>query len=248
MTTIETDHKRWIRRYHPAPDPAATLVCLPHAGGSATFYFATSKALAPALDVLAVQYPGRQDRRTEPLIDTIDELADELAELLLDTTAGPVALFGHSMGAGIAFEVARRFEEAGVALRALFVSGRPAPSRQRQGKVHQGTDAELIAELNSLGGTELAVLGNEELRELVLPSVRSDYKAAETYHYRPGTVLSCPVHAFIGDGDPMVTPEEARAWAEHTTGAFTLDTFPGGHFYLVPQQEAVVHTITDHLR
>ncbi|MDH6108828.1 surfactin synthase thioesterase subunit [Kitasatospora sp. MAP12-15] len=248
MTAIETDQKRWIRRYNPAPDPATTLVCLPHAGGSATFFFPYARALAPTHDVLAVQYPGRQDRRAEPLIDSIDELADQLSELLLDTTAGPVALFGHSLGAILAFEVARRFEQAGVVPLALFASGRPAPSHPRRGTVHRGTDEELIAELNSLGGTELAVLGDDDMRELVLPSVRSDYKAAETYHYTPGPALSCPVHAFVGDADRMASTEEVRGWAEHTSGGFTLDTFPGGHFYLVPEQESVLHAIADHLR
>ncbi|GAA3291311.1 hypothetical protein GCM10020295_07820 [Streptomyces cinereospinus] len=104
----------WIRRFHPAPQAAAQLVCLAHAGGAASYFFPVSKALSPAVDVLAVQYPGRQERRRETPFENAELLADAVAEQLADVTGRPLALFGHSLGATVAFEVARRLEAAGI--------------------------------------------------------------------------------------------------------------------------------------
>src|SRR5947207_7750544 len=107
MTALVSDDGLWIRRFHPAPPGTPRLVCLPHAGGSASFYFPVSRALSPAVDVLAVQYPGRQDRRHERCVDNIPELAAQVLAVLRPWLTGPTALFGHSMGASLAFELAR---------------------------------------------------------------------------------------------------------------------------------------------
>lgn len=104
------DNGLWIRRFHPRPDGDVRLVCLPHAGGSASFFFPVSQAMPPSVDVLCVQYPGRQDRRAEPVIDSIPDLADQVFAALLPWADRPLAFFGHSMGATLAFEVARRLE------------------------------------------------------------------------------------------------------------------------------------------
>lgn len=123
----------WIRRYHPAPEAAERLVCFPHAGGSASFYLPVSTALSPAVDVLGVQYPGRQDRRHEPGVTSVADLADSITRALADWGDRPLTFFGHSMGAVVAFEVARRMEGAGGGPVRLFASGggrRPAPARR----------------------------------------------------------------------------------------------------------------------
>src|ERR1700712_4687720 len=114
----------WIRRFHESPGASARLVCFPHAGGAATYFYPLSRTLAPSIEALAVQYPGRQDRRAEPCVDDIHELADLVAPALLEWADRPLALFGHSMGATLAFEVAGRLEKAGVRPAGLFVSGR----------------------------------------------------------------------------------------------------------------------------
>ncbi|MEU8252228.1 alpha/beta fold hydrolase [Nonomuraea sp. NPDC048916] len=246
MAGASTRTGEWIRRFHPAPN-AARLVCLPHAGGSATFFFPMSKELSPSVELLAIQYPGRQDRRTEPCIDDIRVLADHIADELRPWLDRPIALFGHSMGAAVAFEVSVRLERAGVTPLVLFASGARAPSRYRHERVHLRDDAGLLMELATLSGTSSQVLDDEEIMRTVLPVLRSDYRAVETYRYRPVPPLRCPVIAMTGEEDPQVTLDEAESWSRHTTGGFGLRTFAGGHFYLTSHGAAVRDVITRHV-
>jgi len=238
----------WLRRFHPADDPALRLVCFPHAGGSATYYFQVSRVLAQHVEVMAVQYPGRQDRRTEACVDDIGVLADDLAERLSSWTDRPIALFGHSMGSTLAYEVARRMERAGTAPLGLFASGGRAPSACRDEGIHERDDEGLVAAIAELSGTDSAVLGDEEFLRMVMPVLRSDYKAVETYRHLPGPELSCPVHVLVGGDDPVTTLDEAEAWRAHTTAEFELEVFPGGHFYLVAEAANVHRTIVRKLK
>ncbi|MBT3152352.1 thioesterase [Streptomyces sp. CHD11] len=237
----------WLRNFRPAADAPVRLVCLPHAGGSATFYVPVARALSPGADVVAVQYPGRQDRRREPLVPDIGLLADRIAETLAPYDDKPLALFGHSMGALIGFEVARRLEAAGTQPVHLFVSGRMAPSVTTKDRWHLATDRELVTEVTSLGGTDGALLDDPELLEMILPSVRSDYQAVETYAYEPGPALRCPVTAFTGDSDPKADVDRVMLWEEHTTGGFTATVFSGGHFYLLQHTDAVLREVSARL-
>ncbi|MFF7725399.1 thioesterase II family protein [Streptomyces sp. NPDC008001] len=242
------DNGLWIRRFHPRPGSRVRLVCLPHAGGSASFYFPLSRAMPETVDVLCVQYPGRQDRRTEPLVDSVPALADKVFDALLPWTDQPLALFGHSMGASLAFEVARRLErERDIVPAALFASGRRAPSMHRDETVHLRDDDGLVAEMRSLSGTDAQLLGDEDVLRMILPAIRADYRAAETYAWEPGPPLRCPVTSLTGDDDPKVTVEEAAAWAGHTDGPFTLKVFPGGHFFLARHQAEIVRLMAGQL-
>jgi surfactin synthase thioesterase subunit len=195
-----------------------------------------------------VQYPGRQDRRAEPNIDNIPRLADAIFPALRPLTDRPLAFFGHSMGAVLAYEVALRLEQDGAApLSRLYVSGRRAPSRYRPEIVHQQGDEGIIAELQQFNGTNSDLLGDPETLEMILPAIKSDYRAIETYRDTTGRSVNAPIVAIIGDNDPKVTIDEAEAWAEHSTGAFDLRVFPGGHFYLVDQSRQVIQLISDDL-
>lgn len=223
----------WIRRFHPAPAAPVRLVCLPHAGGSATFWFPLSAALAPDADVLAVQYPGRQERRLEPPLTDLHDLADRVAAALHPLLDRPYALLGHSMGALLGYEVARRLRRSGrPAPLELYASGRRAPHINRAEDVHLRDDAGVVAELRSMSGTDSGLLGDDELLRLVLPAVRADYQAVETYRYRPGRPLDCPITVLTGDSDPHVPRQEAVAWSVHTTAAHQVRGYPGGHFFL----------------
>lgn len=237
----------WFRRFHPGGAPRARLVCLPHAGGSASFFFPVSRALAPDVEVLAVQYPGRQDRRSEPFVPTITGLADRIAALLAEQDGVPLALFGHSMGAMVAYEVTRRLEDAGTPPVALFVSGRRAPDRYRDDRVHTRSDEGVLAEVRRLSGTDADLLGDEEVVRMILPVLRNDYRAVETYRHTPGARLGTPVVAFTGTEDPVAPLPDVEAWAEHTTGGFDLVPLPGGHFFLTRHQDVLLRTMTDRL-
>jgi surfactin synthase thioesterase subunit len=243
--TQPDDNRLWIRRFHPAAKRDTRLVFLPHAGGSASFFAPFSAALADRADVLCIQYPGRQDRWAEPCIDNIPALADAIFAVLRPLADRPLVLFGHSMGATVAFEVARRLEhDAGIVPDRLLVSGRRAPADNRDAGIHRLDDDHLVAELHRLSGTDTAILADPELLRLVLPALRGDYRAAETYVYQPGPPLRCPIVALVGDSDQRVSIDEARAWGEYSTGPFDLKVFPGGHFYLANERPAVIEAIS----
>ena len=248
MTTPPMRTGPWVRSFHPVPAATVRLICFPHVGGSATYYFPFSKAMPAELEIVAVQYPGRQDRRTEPGLEDLHEMADlAIDEVSRWAQDMPTALFGHSMGASLAFEIAIRLESAGLAPLALFASGRRAPSRHRDSRVYELDDGGLIAELKRLNGTDSRITDDEEAIQMILPSLRSDYTAAETYRERPGSRIGCPITAIIGSHDPEVTRDEAAAWSEHTTGEFTLRVVPGGHFFLYEHTSAIITTITETL-
>jgi pyochelin biosynthetic protein PchC len=245
MTTPPAVDDKWIRRFHDSPQSRTRLVCFPHAGGSASYYRAMSEELAPSVEVLAVQYPGRQDRYGEPFVTDIGALADRAFEALRPWGDRPFAFFGHSMGAILAFEVARRFQDRGATgPRRLFVSSHRAPSRTRPGTVHMRDDAGLVAAIRALGGTHQGFLADEEMLAVILPVIRNDYRAIETYSYTPGEPLDCPITALMGDTDSRTTVDDASAWKEHSRGAFELHVFPGDHFYLDVHRPRVVEEIS----
>ncbi|MFF4623398.1 thioesterase II family protein [Nonomuraea jabiensis] len=232
----------WIRRFHePEPD-APRLVCFPHAGGSASFFVPLSQALRPRPEVLVIQYPGRHDRVAEPCVEDLNVLADEIFRRVRKLSGPPPALFGHSMGATLAFEVAQRLEGDGIAVPHLFVSAARSPSSERSEEVHLRDDGGIIAEIRRLNGTDDAVLMDPALMRLVLGPIRSDYKALERYRYAGG-VLACPVTALAGDADPGTSLSAARSWRDQTRGAFAFRQFPGGHFYLNDELARVVEEI-----
>ncbi len=242
------DSDLWIRRYHPARESRVQLVCFPHAGGSASFYFPVSAALAPAVEVAAVQYPGRQDRRFEPHVRSITELADAIFDAVRPLAGRPLAFFGHSMGAILAYEVAVRLEAVGVdPLTRLYVSGRRAPSCRREESLHRQGDQALIAELAQLSGTSSGLLTDPEALAMILPAIKSDYQAIGTYRPSDARPLRAPVTAIVGAEDSRVTVEEADAWRRHSGSSFNLRVLPGGHFYLIDHSRDVIRLIAEDL-
>ncbi|GAA1406570.1 alpha/beta fold hydrolase [Kitasatospora putterlickiae] len=246
MTLPETLDGLWCRRFEPAPAGAHRLVCFPHAGGSAAFFRPLAAAMSPRAEVVAVQYPGRQDRRLEPVVDDIPRLADGITAALAPWTDAPLTLFGHSMGALVAFEVALRLERAGHPPARLLVSGRSAPTGPA-GVPIDPTDDELVADIKRLDGTEAWMLEDPELLEMILPAVRADYRAVARYRGGPDAVLSSPISALLGDSDPRAAVDDVRRWAAHTTGGFDLTVFPGGHFYLVDRAAEVIDLLRTRL-
>lgn len=232
----------WIRRFHQAGEGAPRLVCLPHAGGAAGYYLPLSQALSPGLEVSAIQYPGRQDRFGEPCVEDVLKLAEEIFQRLRKQADRPPALFGHSMGATVAYEVARRLENDGIAVAHLFVSAARGPACERTERVHLMDDDGILAEMRRQGGTDAALLRDKDLMRLVLGTIRGDYRAIETYRHTGGPV-ECPVTALAGDGDRSTTLDAARSWEGHTRGPFELRVFSGGHFYLNDHLDGVAGVI-----
>ncbi len=224
-----------IFRPSPNPDARLNLVCLPSAGSGPSMYRAWGKRLPDDVDVIGVHLPGREALIAEPLQDSIESLAATVQPVIEPFLDRPFALFGHSMGAWIAFELTRTLVREGKPLPVhFFASGRRAPQiRDPRTAVHTLDDDELVQKVMSLfGGIPAAVLAEPELMELLLPVLRADLKAVETYHYEPGPMLPCPVTAFGGQADSQVSLLELEGWGEQTQQAFETLLFPGAHFYL----------------
>ncbi|MET7938256.1 alpha/beta fold hydrolase [Streptomyces sp. NPDC005322] len=245
---MESQHlaERWFRPLKRHASPFVRLLCFPHTGGAASFYRQWSDLVPDGVELMAVRFPGREDRFAEPFARDIAELADPVAQACRGLGDVPLALFGHSMGASVAHEVAMRLNRDG-RLAALFVSGRAGPGRQQTSNLAEASDEELIKDISGLGGTSEEAFEDPELRELLLPPIRADYRI--TYHYVPssGTPLSVPVTAYYGTEDKSAPEDAVQAWAPVTRAAFSTRSFPGNHFHLVDQLQPLIGDIFQRL-
>lgn len=247
MTLSDTASTSWIRRYRPGDGAGVRLVCFPHAGGSASYFNPVATRFAPGVDVVALQYPGRQDRRREPVLRDLDELADLVTTELLSLSDKPTVFFGHSMGSLLAFECAWRMEDKGLSEpRALLLSGRRAPSSVRDEKTYLGDDARLLDELRQLNGTNAALMEDADIRAMALETLRGDLEAVETYVDTEHRV-TVPLTVFTGESDPKTTIDEAQRWCDHTESTCRVLTYPGGHFFLDQHAGAVGDVIAAEL-
>lgn len=238
----------WIRRWSGGAAPRFTLICLPHAGGSAGFYRPWAALLPPEVELLAIQYPGREDRFEDPEAAGMDELVGAVADAVAPLLDVPYALFGHSMGSAVAWELAHELHRRHVpGPRRLFASGRAAPGTAVTGQLHRQNDDVLGDELVRLGGTDREVLADPELRSLVLTAVRHDYRIIETHRPPDRPPLACPLHVLTGSADPELgearSRDRAGGWADLTTARIEVRVFSGDHFYLTPRRREVVATV-----
>jgi medium-chain acyl-[acyl-carrier-protein] hydrolase len=214
------------------------LICLPYAGGGQASYQRWRTTLEPDVEVVPVVLPGREMHVQLPLLTHYDDVLAYLWDVVLPRCRAPFALYGHSMGASMAFECARLLRNAGRDLpTVLLVSGARAPrfGPARPRLAHLPVD-EFIEQLRRYGGTPEEVLAHAELLEYLLPLLRADFAVAESYTYRSGPPLPCPIGAYSGRKDSY-SWDEVDAWREETTGSFWHEEFPGGHFFIRSQEE-----------
>ncbi|ASO18907.1 Linear gramicidin dehydrogenase LgrE [Actinoalloteichus hoggarensis] len=236
----------WFRRFLPITAPRVRLFCFAHAGGAASAFRSWPKGLSPDVEMLAVRYPGRQDRLGEAGAERMGDLVEPIVAALEPFRTEPIALFGHSMGAAVAYEVAVRLEQLGTPAAVLFVSGYPAPLHHDVRAFAPQDDSTMLAEIRSIGGPQLADL-DPALLELMLPALRADWKVLTTYRPTRGRPLSTPVVAYAAAEDTLAPIDRVVDWAEVTTAMFAHRTFRGGHFYLVDQEAELTSDITRHL-
>lgn len=208
------------------------LYIFPHAGGSAQYYVPFAKAFSADVKRIAVQYPGPRGTHDLASFTSIPDLADEVIQTLgpLDRSEAEVAFFGHSMGALLAFEVARRLEAAGSQIAALFVSACAAPGRIGYDYIPE-SDRGLLDAVSEMTGVKPEFLENEDFAVKILPTLRG-LKAIANYECPPDATVSCPIFAFLGDDDEVATFEKVLPWSQRTTSEFAARVFAGHHFYL----------------
>ncbi|MFG3200390.1 thioesterase II family protein [Streptomyces sp. NPDC048208] len=239
MATL-VDGSDWFRVLKPAGASPLRLLCFPHAGGSASFFHPWSRFVPDGVELVAARYPGREERILDSSATSMGQLVEDLAHACEVFKGSELILFGHSMGASVAHELALTLQDRDVDLRGLIVSGRAGPQDQCTRDVRAMSDAELIEEICGFGGTDPLAFQSEELRELFLPPVRADYELLRAYVPTMDDRLSVPVIAYYGDQDPDLSSEAVGSWESVTRSSFTMRGFPGGHFYVSEHASAVL--------
>jgi medium-chain acyl-[acyl-carrier-protein] hydrolase len=225
--------RRWLGGQEPNPDAEFRLFCLPYAGGGASVYRGWQPLAPERIQVCPVELPGRGVRLRETPYVRLHPLVRALVTALEPFVDRPFALFGHSMGGLVGFELARALRERGQPQPAhVFVSATAAPGTPpTRPSIHDAPDAEIKRRLRTLNGTPQELLDNEELMELMLPTLRADFSVLETYEYREAPPLSVPITVFGGVADPVVPQEALRGWQRQSSKGARLRMFPGDHFF-----------------
>jgi medium-chain acyl-[acyl-carrier-protein] hydrolase len=231
------------------PHAEVRLFCLPYAGGGASTYHGWQGVAPRHIQVCALELPGRGRLIRSPPFSRLAPLVRALVTSIEAAPDYPFALFGHSMGGLIAFELARSLRERGGPQPAhLFVSATAAPCTPSTGSLVAGaTDAELKKKLRDLNGTPEALLENEALMALILPTFRADFSVLETYQYREEPPLAVPITVFGGVSDPLVKPSDLDGWHRQSTGGSGLRFFPGDHFFVHSASTDVMGAIANAL-
>jgi len=234
----------WLRATQTA-DPAVRLLCFAHAGAGASSFNGWPRLLPPEVQLVKAQLPGREDNLARPALRQIGPLVDELLPQVVGLCDRPFAVYGHSMGALVAFEVTRALRRCGRGLPvALFVSGRRAPHKPlRLPRLHSLSDEALVAHLRGMGGTASELLDRPRWRAHYLPTMRADLELSDMYACAQEPPLDCPLYAFLGDADREMHREDWEAWSEQAAAGFERQLLPGGHILGADAQARLVRRI-----
>jgi medium-chain acyl-[acyl-carrier-protein] hydrolase len=239
----------WLEFLQPRWRPRLRLLCFPYAGGSAAAYREWQKALPDSIEVWPIQLPGRGRRLSENPYTQLARLIGDLGEDILCNMPGPFAVFGYSMGALIAFELARRAQEKGTRGPIhLFVAARRAPHLPPSNTLtYDLPEFELIAELGKMQGTPTQLLEDPEAMRLFLPTIRADFELVQTYRFQAGLKLNCPITALGGVRDSSGDYRQIEPWKAQTSARFAVRMFPGDHFFINTCQRALVSVVEQEL-
>jgi medium-chain acyl-[acyl-carrier-protein] hydrolase len=240
---------KWI--FFPKPNPAAALrlFCFHYAGGSAQVFYDWPGSLPPSVEVGAIQLPGRSHRLDEPQVRRLLPLSSIIAQELLPYLDKPFVFFGHSLGALLCFETARSLRRKNRRQPAhLFVSAIEAPHHQSWEEPLSGLPKNVLVEkLREYNCANVEALQNDELMDLMLPTIRVDFELCETYEYHPESPLECAMTIYGGLEDSSVKAERLAAWSEMTVGACEIRMLPGGHFYIDSSRAIFLQTFAGDL-
>ncbi len=245
---MSTTSQPAIRSFTERPGAKLQLYCFPYSGGSAQIYKDWGKSLPGHVDVRGVQLPGRASRFREPRYLSVEEAIQGLLPEFLGTVKAPFVLFGHSLGAALAFEMAHELERAGQPPALLVVSGMMGPRLPSlEPPIYHLPDEQFKAKLREFNGTPHEVLEHEELMDLLLPLLKADFTMADTYTYREGRGVSCPIAAFASTADPHTNAEGVQDWRSYTSGPFSEHHFPGDHFFIHTEEPRLLATLAQYL-
>lgn len=239
----------WLSLNRPRPRARLRLFCFPYAGGAATAFYNWANQLPTSIEVCPVQFPGRGSRSTEKPLTALAHIVEALLKELPAFLDKPFAFFGHSMGGLVCFELARALQtNFGLQPIQMYVSGCRAPHLPDPDPPAANLpEPELLTELERLNGTPREILEHKELLAYMLPILRADFNVCETYVYKSGPPLSCPIAAFGGLEDPKATREAVEQWRSATTGDFILRMFPGGHFFIHTAEKTLLNVLASDL-
>jgi medium-chain acyl-[acyl-carrier-protein] hydrolase len=243
--------RRWLKRFGRRGSAAEIrLICFHHAGGSAAMYRKWPELLPQTIEPIAVQLPGRAERFGEPAFEQMAPLMEALAEVITPLLDQPFACYGVSMGARVAWSLARALRTWAMPMPVqLFLACDPAPMHDDGRRPWQEQPGGLEGYLRDLGGTPPEVLAEPEIMRALLPTLRADLTVVSTAAVRRGAPLDVPIRAFAGTEDPVAPPARMHGWRAETSARFELDPIPAGHFFDAAGERQVIRKIgTDLIR
>ncbi|WP_247877087.1 thioesterase II family protein [Azospirillum brasilense] len=236
----------WLQRFHPVANPRRRLVCFPYAGAGAAIFRDWAPDAGPEAELMAVRLPGRESRIGEPPLNRVQDAVPALLTALEPLEDRPLVLFGHSLGATLAYATARALVAQGRPPALLAVSGRRPPhAPSRRPSTRALDDAAFRARLAALGGTPPEVLACDDLMELMLPTLRADFAMSDAFLEPDPPQLPVPILAFAGTEDAEATVAEVAGWERLAGAGFSLRTLPGGHFFLHGQRSSIVRNLIE---